>query len=79
MPQGASAAWMRHRLTEALPKKPWDETPEADQARLKLCVAYVGNTNGVENLCMGTHTHTKHTHTQGEYQARLPGQELSPV
>ena len=36
-----AVSWLRHRLTETLPAKLWEETPAAFGARLRQCCAAV--------------------------------------
>jgi hypothetical protein len=46
-----AVSWLRHRLTETLPTKPWEETPAAYGTRLRQCCAAVNVDLEVENLC----------------------------
>ena len=47
----AAVAWLRHRLTETLPKLSWKETPDQFAARLRSCCAGVNEDLDVEGLC----------------------------
>ena len=47
----AAVSWMRVRLTKSVPKKAWEETPEAYRARLKACAGYINDAHDVEGLC----------------------------
>ena len=44
-------SWLRRRLTESLPTREWEETPEAFGARLRATCADVNATLNVEGLC----------------------------
>ena len=46
-----AVSWMRDRLTKTLPKRCWEEAPEAYRARLKACAAHINGTCDVEGLC----------------------------
>ena len=46
-----AVAWIRRRLTQTLPKKPWLETPTEYRARLKLCAQYCNDHYDVAGLC----------------------------
>lgn len=44
-------AWIRHRLAQTVPKKPWDETEEQYGQRLRGVVAYINEHYDVAGLC----------------------------
>ena len=46
-----AVSWLRHRLTETLPQRAWEETPEAFGSRLRECCATINATLDVESLC----------------------------
>ena len=46
-----AVAWMRKRLAKTLPRKCWEESTEAYQARLKACAAHFNAKFDVEGLC----------------------------
>ena len=46
-----AVSWLRHRLTETLPKLSWKETPDQFAARLRLCCTSVNKELEVEDLC----------------------------
>ena len=46
-----AVSWLRRRLTESLPTREWEETPEAFGARLRAACADVNATLNVEGLC----------------------------
>ena len=50
-----AVAWLRRRLTETLPRRPWEETPVAFATRLRSCCAYVNDNDNhdVSGLCHG--------------------------
>ena len=48
-----SVSWLRYRLAETVPKRSWEETPEAFGIRLRLCAADINAKLDVEGLCRG--------------------------
>ena len=48
-----AVAWLRRRLTETLPRRPWEETPAAFATRLRNCCAHVNDNHDVSGLCHG--------------------------
>ena len=46
-----AVSWLRHRLSETLPKRCWEETPEAFGARLRSCCTDINAKLDVEGLC----------------------------
>ena len=46
-----AVSWMRDRLTKTLPKRCWEEAPDAYRARLKACAAHINGSCDVEGLC----------------------------
>ena len=46
-----AVSWMRARLTQTLPTKPWEETLEQYRARLKACAAHINASHDVAGLC----------------------------
>ena len=46
-----AVSWLRHRLTETLPAKPWEETPADFGVRLCQCCQAINNKLEVEALC----------------------------
>ena len=46
-----AVSWLRVRLEQSLPPRPWEETPEAYAARLRQCCADVNAQLNVDGLC----------------------------
>ncbi len=46
-----AVSWLRFRLERSLPKRCWEETPEAFGARLRACCAQVNAELNVDGLC----------------------------
>ena len=46
-----AVSWLRHRLTQTLPPRCWEETPAAFAARLRQCCADINDNLDVEGLC----------------------------
>jgi hypothetical protein len=46
-----AVSWMRVKLAQSLPKKPWWETLDSYRARLKTCAAQINAHHDVESLC----------------------------
>ncbi len=44
-------SWLRVRLEQSLPKRPWEETPNAFAGRLRRCCAEINSELGVDGLC----------------------------
>ena len=44
-------AWIRRRLAQTVPKKPWEETEEQYGQRLRGVVAYINENYNVAGLC----------------------------
>ena len=48
-----AVSWLRVRLSESLPKRCWEETPEKFAERLRGCCSRVNTDLDVEGLCKG--------------------------
>ena len=46
-----AVAWTRDRLAKTLPRRPWEETPDAYRGRLKLVAAHINDHYDVDSLC----------------------------
>ncbi len=46
-----AVSWLRVRLERSLPKRCWEETPEAFAGRLRQCCAQINAEHDVEGLC----------------------------
>ena len=46
-----AVSWLRVRLEQSLPKRPWEETPEAFAARLRQCCVDINAQLDVDGLC----------------------------
>ena len=44
-------SWLRVRLQATLPKRCWEETPDACATRLRQCCAYINSMHKVDGLC----------------------------
>ena len=46
-----AVSWMRERLAQTVPKKPWEESLDQYRVRLKSCAAHINATYQVSALC----------------------------
>ncbi len=46
-----AVSWLRVRLEQSLPQRPWEETPEAFAASLRRCCADINTRLDVDGLC----------------------------
>ena len=46
-----AVSWLRLRLEASLPKRSWEETPQAFATRLRRCCAQINAELDVEGLC----------------------------
>ncbi len=46
-----AVSWLRVRLEQSLPQRPWEETPEAFAGRLRRCCADINAHLDVDGLC----------------------------